>query len=248
MGFFIAFLAGALAFLSPCMLPVLPGLLAVLGITTRDGARKEGWLRVALAFVLGLSLMFTIIGAGVGVAAELLRPILPATQWLLGIGLVLAGSLVILFETSLIYRIPGLRLLAREFTAKEQARTRTEGWAPPLRAFAIGAGFGLSWTPCIGPFLGAIMDYAVTSGDMVGTTALFASFSFGMGLMFLLAAVIGARVFARVKRFARIIAIGSGVVLILLGLMFLLGYTDDVNRLLTQWIPDLGRSIARRTL
>ena len=242
-----AFFGGVLAFFSPCMLPVFPGLLSFLGITGNTSETREqktkNWLLIAMMFVLGLPLAMTALGAGVGALAELLTPAITSVQRLLGAGLILMGVLAILLETGWIGNIPLLRTLVYERGLKQQADERSRNWGAPMRALAVGAGFGLAWTPCVGPFLGAIMTYAVSTGDMGGTTALFLAFSVGMSTVFLLAAAGAAKLFARLGRFARIVAIGSGIVLILLGLMFLLGFTDEVSRALLRWVPDLGRLI-----
>lgn len=245
----IAAFAGVLAFFSPCMLPILPGLLSVLGVTERrhdeaEGTevvkQSKGWLLIALMFVLGLSLAFTALGVGVGAAAELLAPYISTVTYLLGFGLILFGVIAIAIETGWIARIPGVRGLLQEFGMKRLLEQKSRNFVAPARAFVIGAGFGLAWTPCVGPYLGAIMTYAVSTEDMWGTTALFAAFSVGMSLSFLIAAAGAAKLFAKFGRVARIVAIGSAVVLILLGFMFLLGFSDDVSRWLLRWVPDIG--------
>lgn len=219
----LAFLAGVLSLISPCVLALVPAYLTYIsGVSARTGASEgRGSPAVvghALLFVAGFSLLFVIYGA----SASLLGRFLIVNQRLLA---QVAGVLVAGFglHTLGILRIPGLDL---------ERRLRYRGPSgKPHQSFLIGAAFAAGWTPCVGPILGAILAMASVSATLWQGVVLLVAYSAGMGLPFLLiAATLGKseRLLASIKRRYRAVEIATGLLLIAIGVML---YTDSFSLL-----------------
>lgn len=226
--FLAALGAGIASFVSPCVLPLVPGYLAfVSGASLEDivARRREAALaRVvaarAVAFVLGFSVVFVALGA----SATAVGGFLGAHLRLLTL---IAGALVILFGLHLTGLIP-IRALYRE--RRVQMTRRPAGLAG---AFVVGLAFAAGWTPCVGPILASILALAATQEKLLSGIALLAAYSLGLGLPFIAAGVainsfLG--LFARVKRWLRVIQIGAGAVLVIMGVMVMTGGLDRVMR------------------
>ena len=236
-----AFGFGALSFLSPCVLPLLPGYLSMMsGYSAADlsenRASTRRMLRVSLLFVLGFTLVFVLLGAAAtSVGRALLRnqeAFSVAAGWLVvAMGLFLAVTAV--------WTPQFLLPLLRERRV-EVRPSRLGAWAPPL----MGAAFGFGWTPCIGPTLGSIL--ALTAVGREGTTVaagmvLLAVFSLGLGLPFVLAGLgmgRAIRLFGRVRRYLRPITVASGLLLAGFGVLMVTGGTVDLNRWFQQHLPE----------
>lgn len=220
----IAVAAGFVSFASPCVLPLVPGYLSYMsGVSGQDveagGRGRTG--RVVLAatlFVLGFSVVFVLLGAALGTL----------TTWLLTYRDALsrvAGVLVIVFGLVLagVLRVP---LLNRE------ARFRADKVPGGLAgAFPLGMVFGLGWTPCIGPTLGAVLGLAVASGGAARGAVLLFAYSLGLGIPFLIAAA-GFRTalgrFPRLRRRFRLFEVAGGGLLAVIGLLLVTGLWSDV--------------------
>jgi len=236
-----AFTFGALSFLSPCVLPLLPGYLSMMsGYSAADlgegRASTRRMLRVTLLFVGGFTVVFVLLGAAATtVGRSLLRnqgAFATAAGWLVvAMGLFLA--------VTAIWTPRFLMPLMRERRV-EVRPSRLGAWAPPL----MGAAFGFGWTPCIGPTLGSIL--ALTAVGQEGTTVaagmtLLAVFSLGLGLPFVLAGLgmgRAMRLFSRVRRFLRPITVVSGLLLAGFGVLMLTGRLLDLNRWFQQNLPE----------
>jgi cytochrome c-type biogenesis protein len=222
--------AGLLSFLSPCVLPLVPAYLSYMtGLSAEQLTSQQslgGRTRVlahALAFVAGLSIVFTLFGASASLLGRLL---LPHLQILTRV----AGLLVIIFGLHLtgLVRIP---LLYREQRA-DPAAHRDRG---PLGALLMGAAFAAGWTPCVGPFLASLLTLASQESTVAEGMLLLFVYSLGLGLPFVLAGLGTARALrvARVLRpRLRAIEVGSGLLLILMGLLL---FTDRLT-LLSSWL------------
>ncbi len=209
----IALLAGLVAFLSPCILPLVPGYLAYVGGFAGGGTRKRERARlltgVAL-FVLGFSVVFiafTLVFSTVGV---LLIPWMDLITRIAGVLLIVMG-LAFIGQFSFLQR-----------TFKPQWRVRTGLGGAPL----LGVVFALGWTPCAGPTLGAVSALSADSGSVWRGLLLGVVYCIGLGVPFLLVAlgldwVAGA--VAWVKRHIRIINILGGALLILIGVLMVSG-------------------------
>jgi len=214
----LAFGAGLLSFLSPCVLPLVPAYVANLaGVTAIDTSTRTSHLPAlfhSLSFVLGFSLIFIGLGASVGLIgtaitahSNLLRQI--------------AGGVIIAFGVFLIatYKIPWLNY--------EKRLSSSVGSSPGyLRSILIGAVFALGWTPCIGPILGAILALAWSSQTVGQGALLLAIYSLGLGIPFIIIGLAWGAItplWKGINRHLGTISIVSGVLLIIVGVLMLTG-------------------------
>ena len=241
-GYLSAVGAGALSFLSPCVLPLVPPYLCYMaGVTVEDfrersdAAARRG-ARIALvsasiAFVLGFTTVFVALGAGASTIGRFLR----TWQDVLATG---AGIVIILMGLNFlgVIRIP---ILSRE------ARFQAEGKpASVVAAYVMGLAFAFGWTPCIGPVLGPILTLAggrETVGE--GALLLFA-YSIGLGIPFLVAAVFSGAFMRFMTKFR--VHLGRvekaiGGLLVLAGIFFVTGGVSTVSYWLLETFPALGR-------
>ena len=212
----VAFGAGLLSFLSPCVLPLVPVYLASLyGPEIFEPKARRFRMPVflhSLTFVIGFSVVFTLFGVGAGLVGF-------ALSSHLGVIHQIAGSLLIVFGLFLLatLKVPWLNF-ERRLTP---SRGATIGY---LRSFLTGSIFSLAWTPCIGPILGGILALALGSETAWHGAYLLAIYSLGLGLPFL---VVGAAfdsvtpLLRRIRRYSTVIYIVSGVLLIAVGILIL---------------------------
>lgn len=221
----LAFAAGLLSFLSPCVLPLVPSYLAYVGGSAQ--ARRGAALRSSLFFVLGFSLVFV----GLGASASLLGGLLSAYRRELTVA---GGVLIIFFGVVMLgVRVP---FLQRDARLRFSGETRT-----PVGAVLLGMAFAAGWTPCIGPVLGATLTLAGTSGSLGRGVALLAVYALGLALPFVLAAVMlesFTRFSARFRRHLPWVERLSGVILVVAGVMLLSGSYTALNGTLIRYTPD----------
>jgi cytochrome c-type biogenesis protein len=223
----LTFAAGLVAFLSPCVLPLLP---AYVGYMTGAGAgaSERVPIRKALpgtvAFVAGLAVVFVSLGASASVLSQLLT----AHKRALEIG---SGALVIAFGALMLLqeRIP---FLMRE----RRLHIRPSAGMP--QTFLLGAAFAFAWTPCIGFTLGAALNLAATADGLVRGIVLLFAYSLGLGLPFI-AAGLGLVTFGgRLKRHAATIQTVGAVILVVVGVLMVTGrltlITIEGQRLLSR--------------
>jgi len=212
-GLFIAFTAGILSFLSPCVLPLVPSYITfITGMTLEDlqQSRRETLLHAVL-FVCGFSLIFLALGAG----ATLFGQVMIRNRDLISR---IGGVLIIIFGLYL------LGVLNFGFLARD---TRLHVANKPLGYFGtlfVGIAFGAGWSPCIGPILGAILTMAANEADLQRGMVLLGAYSMGLAVPFLLAAVMVERFLAAfaklrhqmiwVNRFAGALLIFVGVLMV----------------------------------
>jgi cytochrome c-type biogenesis protein len=222
-----AFFAGLLMFLAPCTLPIVPGYLAfIAGVpetaVAAIGARKRiVWN--ALAFVLGFSIVFILLGTFAGILGSVIGP------WrdLLGR---LGGAILIVFGLTMlgVVRIPALSSSASVRIPHFVALGRWES------SMLIGTLFALGWSPCIGPILGTILLYASTSATAAQGALLLTIFSIGLGAPFILTAFFlqkASMVLNHLTTFIRVLSIVGGLGLLLTGAFMLAGEMG----LITAW-------------
>jgi cytochrome c-type biogenesis protein len=227
----LAFAAGSVSFLSPCVVPLVPVYVAYLvrssGNSGAAVASPAGGVTSALAFVAGVSVVFVTLFYA-------LRTVLQPIRFVI---LPLAGVAVILFALHLIglIRIPGLD---REFRLFKSA----PGPGGPLGGFLLGLAFAAGWTPCIGPVLGAVL----TSSATVGTTAqgllMILAYCAGLGLPFLLLGLgVGraSELVKRVNRWRRPIDLASATVLAVMGLVLLTNSLTVITELASRVLPNV---------
>lgn len=236
-GLLTAFAAGAISFLSPCVLPLVPGYVSyVAGRAIADDSSGGALvlrlpaLGLSVCFVLGFSTVFVLLGA----SATALGQLLLSYRYELNI---FGGVIIILFGLFLIGLLRPTWLM-REF----RFHTAIAG-GRPLAAYALGLAFAFGWTPCIGPILGAILTVSATSVTVAGGVALLATYSLGLGLPFLLAAMFTDGLFARLKTFGRVgrfLQMAAGVVVILMGVAMITGQLSAFS----YWMLDMFPALA----
>jgi cytochrome c-type biogenesis protein len=230
LGIAVAFAAGLLSFLSPCVLPLVPSYIGFLtGMTLPEmAARRRLAVLHALFFVLGFSLVFVLLGAS---ATALGRALNYYQVWLQRAG----GVLVIAFG---LFCLGGFRApwLGRE--RRIHLERKPVGF---LGSTLVGMAFGAGWTPCIGPVLGAILGLAATSDDLSRGVLLLAVYSAGLALPFLIAAVAVESFLAWFQRFRRFlpwVMRVSGALLVLVGALMVTGEFTRLAGWLQGWTPE----------
>ncbi|MEE9607225.1 MAG: cytochrome c biogenesis protein CcdA [Myxococcota bacterium] len=232
---YLAFAAGLLSVLSPCVLPLMPGYLSLIsGISVeamQEGARDAGQrrrvMRACFGFVSGFTVVFVVMGVGAVAAGHILR------TWraeLLGIEFgagEIAGLLIILLGLHMtgVFRI---KLLYRD--TRFQFRLHRRSF---LSAFVVGSGFALGWSPCIGPILATILTLAGTRETAMQGVGLLLIYSAGLAVPFLAA---GWSInyffdaFQRIKVHFRKLEIASGMILVGVGFLLVSGQLSTLNR------------------
>lgn len=228
-------MAGVLSFLSPCVLPLVPGYISLMsGVSIdrlKDGGSKSAARRAvifnSLAFNAGLSIIFLALGATAGWLGSAIL----TNPWVRIIG----GLIIIAFGLHLIglLKITALYRDTRKFS-DEKPRGM-------LGSLTLGIAFAAGWTPCIGPILGGIIGLAATSGGWKGGLVLSAFYSAGLALPFL---VTGLAInqflgfYAKFRQHLHKVEVFSGVVLIIIGLLIAGNYVTRLNSLLAGIIPN----------
>jgi cytochrome c-type biogenesis protein len=247
----LAFAAGLLSVLSPCVLPLMPAYLSLLsGISVEqleagagDRELRARVMRACVGFVTGFSLVFILFGVGAVTAGRALR------SWrvdLFGLELgisQLAGLLVILLGLHLSGLTP-IRALYRD--ARFDFSVGRRSFASSL---AVGAGFAFGWSPCIGPILAAILTVAGSRETLVQGVLLLSVYSAGLAVPFLLAGFsmqFFSAAFRRIRRYFRALEIASGAVLVGVGLLLATNQLTALNgrfRGLTEWLAAAERAL-----
>jgi cytochrome c-type biogenesis protein len=222
-GFLVAFTAGLLSFLSPCVLPLIPSYVTfITGLSLDDATQaRRAALVHALLFVFGFSLIFVALGAG---ATALGRLLIAYRDVITKVG----GVLIIVFGLYLL-GVFNVTLFARE--RRVHLADKPAGY---LGTVLVGIAFGAGWTPCIGPILGAILTYNMSNTDLGHGTALLGAYSLGLAIPFVLAAVALQRFvgfFARIRSKLLLLSRVSGALLIVVGVLML---TNQFTRIATR--------------
>ena len=216
----IAFGAGLLSFLSPCVLPLVPAYLADL---TGAAARGESVDRTrafahALAFVLGFSAVFTLLWIAIAAFGSIAGDLRFWAERVGGLVLIVLG-----LHLTGVVSLPFLAMT-------RQARV---GGVPGSlwRSLAIGVTFGAGWTPCVGPYLALILGILLTTADLVRGALLLFAYALGIGLPFLIAALALDRmdgVLHALRRRARAIEIAGGTLVIVMGVLLASGRLTEI--------------------
>ncbi len=225
----LAFAAGVVSFASPCVLPLVPGYVSfVTGSRATEGEGRRPLLPILL-FILGFTIVFTLLGAFAGTFVRFFRD--PWFQRAAGLIVLALGLLMLGYA----FRRGSPRLYAERRPLLERVRPGTAGALPLGMAFAAG------WTPCIGPVLGGILAIAASGGTVKGA-ALLVVYSFGLGLPFLLVGI-GADRLVRslgwVRRNYRAIAGVSGALLVAVGVLLITGLFQRFIAPLARYAPGL---------
>jgi len=232
---FAAVFFGLVSFVSPCVLPLLPGYISLIsGYSIQDISEgkvdhRKVTLKTAL-FVAGFTAVFVALGAGATSIGSFLRSELGTFRVIAGWVVVVLGVFVAVTAVW----TPSFLLPAMKDRRIEVKPSRLGNFAPPV----MGAAFAFGWTPCLGPFLGTVLTLAGNS-ETVGTGMLRLFFySLGLGIPFLLTSLLLAKAFSffnGIKRNLTAITVGSGVMLALFGLLLV---TNQLT-VLSSWFTDL---------
>jgi cytochrome c-type biogenesis protein len=233
----IALAAGLVSFLSPCVLPLVPGYLStVIGVSPadlREGVQARRVLAPSLLFIASFSTIFILLGLSATVIGSTLNADKPALERAGGILIVLLG--VAFLAT------PFVRLLNREWHS--ESLMRLAGRGGPLLA---GAAFAIAWTPCTSITLGAILTQAAVSSSAAHGALLLAFYSAGLAIPFLAIALAFERMtnaLAIVKRHFPVIIGAGGVVMIVLGVLILTGEFTVLNSYVNRAMPSIGTNV-----
>ena len=228
-----AFLAGLLSFLSPCVLPLVPGYVSLISgvgveeLQQQDPRRLRMVMLHSLMFIAGFSLVFIVLGAAATTLGQLLAQYKRFLTYL-------AGVIIIIFGLHLtgIFKIAALYADKRMHSLK--------GGSTPWGAFLIGFAFAFGWTPCIGPILTVILTFAASEEKVMKGVLLLAIYSAGLAVPFLLTSLGVERFLAFYARFRphlHAVEVVSGVLLIAIGALILTrhftllsGYLGFLNR------------------
>lgn len=234
-----AFAGGLVSFVSPCVLPIVPGYLSFIsgvnvaqlkGTEPPRGLVKRVFV-TSLAFVAGFSTVFVALGAAATLVGYMLQ------QYKRELGMV-GGVVVIVLGLHMagILRIPWLL-----YEKRAEVRTKPLGL---LGAYVVGLAFGFGWTPCIGPILGAILLYASQQDTVTKGVVLLSFYSAGLGIPFIVSGLAINRFFrasSRIKRHMRMVEYVSGGLLVAVGLLLL----TDRLAVLAQYFSRLFPALAR---
>jgi cytochrome c-type biogenesis protein len=227
LSFLVVFTAGFMSFLSPCVLPLIPSYLSFVsgvsledmrGQTVKSQVRRQVVLN-SLSFIMGFSLVFISLGA----SASLLGGLFIGYRSFIRI---LGGSLISLVGLYLIgvFKIPALDRYV-QFNLKGKP-------AGYMGSLLVGITFALAWTPCVGPILGAVLMLAGTSAEVDKGVLLLATYAAGLGLPFFLSALAVDSFFhfsQAFRRYIRIVHVGGGVLLLIVGILLLTDYLIYLN-------------------
>ena len=235
-----AFLAGLLSFLSPCVLPLIPGYLSYIsGVSIEELMSKEkmeaGHLRKlfvnTLFFVLGFSIVFVLLGlAASGIGGWLRQNAALFNK--------IAGVIVFLFGLHVagVFRIRALNYEKRFHVTGNKKRG-------VIGSALIGIAFGFGWTPCIGPILGSILALAAQQSSMATGAWLLVVYSAGLGIPFILTALLFSYLmgaFGFIKRHFRAVEIISGGLLMLVGILMFFNLLALLANRMIDWFPFLN--------
>lgn len=233
----LAFLAGLVSCISPCVLPLAPlyaGNLAGGSVATVGAVDRRAPLMHALTFMAGFTLLFIFLGVSVGLVGYVIRDQLPLLQKIGGAFLILMGlHMSRIIEIPALYRGLGL----------DWGQRLGNGYA---RSFLAGSAISAGWLPCIGPTLGGILTLAITSGSALQGGVLLFVYSLGLALPFVAIGAVLSRtpgVLRWMNRHHNAIAFVSGVIMIVMGIVLFTGTLQRLNTYFNFSSSGLGAKI-----
>jgi cytochrome c-type biogenesis protein len=231
-GLATAFAAGVVSFLSPCVLPLVPGYVSYVAGDVAASECRNAAMAAALGacFVLGFSTVFVLLGA----SATALGQILLAYRYPLGL---IAGAVVVVFGLFL------LGLLRPMWLMRERRFQVTIPGGRPLSAYVLGTAFAFGWTPCIGPVLGGILTLGAASATVTGGATLLGVYSLGLGIPFIASAMFVDRITLKLRTFGRtgrLLEFAAGGVMVLAGVAMMTGQLATFSYWLLETFPSLS--------
>ncbi|MDQ1437237.1 MAG: cytochrome c-type biosis protein [Acidimicrobiaceae bacterium] len=236
LGWLGAFGAGMLSFLSPCVLPLVPGYISLMSgvsagqLSVQTKADTRQILRSTVLFVLGFTVVFVSLGAAASTVGRTLQDHQRGLEQLSGAVIVVMGLFLAGFIS------PRVMQTERRFHISP---SRLGDWGAPV----MGMAFAFGWTPCIGPVLGPILIYAATGAQLTQGILLLFFYSLGLGVPFVVTGLAFGRLttaFAWVKRHYRIINLVSGVLLVAFGLLLFAGEVNRMSATILRWMERVG--------
>lgn len=235
-----AFGAGLLSFISPCVLPLIPGYLSYISGLSVDEMRgipasgapaspppRKRVVLASLAFILGFSLVFVSLGA----SASAIGHFLMSRLSLLGR---IAGAIIVVFG------LHTMGLLRVEWLYREKRVQAPQKPAGLIGAVLVGIAFAFGWTPCIGPILAGILAVAAAQNTVIQGVRLLAVYSLGLAIPFLATALAMNSfftAFARIRRYYHAIELASGALLVAIGVLIFTNRFTVIARWLTPYLP-----------
>ena len=234
--YFYVVLAGLLSFLSPCVLPIVPGYLCFLAGTSldkiasgEDASKEKNVFYFALSFVFGFSTVFILLGASATLLSGLIYEYLDILR-------VVGGIIIIIFG------IHFMQIIQLPFLNRD-TRYQIESYKPGIvGSYVIGLSFAFGWTPCIGPILGSVLSIAASSETVTYGIVLLMLYSAGLGIPFLLAAyaINGFMKFlSKIRNYIRVIEIFTGVLLVIFGILILTNRIQELAFFFIKYFPFL---------
>ena len=234
--YFYVVLAGLLSFLSPCVLPIVPGYLCFLAGTSldkiasgEDASKERNVFYFALSFVFGFSTVFILLGASATLLSGIVYEYLDILR-------VVGGIIIIIFG------IHFMQIIQLPFLNRD-TRYQIESYRPGIvGSYVIGLSFAFGWTPCIGPILGSVLSIAASSETVTYGIVLLMLYSAGLGIPFLLAAyaINGFMKFlSKIRNYIRVIEIFTGVLLVIFGILILTNRIQELAFFFIKYFPFL---------
>src|SRR5689334_16384239 len=234
LGVLIAFTAGLLSFLSPCVLPLIPSYVTfITGLSLEDVQRARRTTLVhSLLFILGFTLIFLALGA---TATVLGRVLITGREWISRVG----GAIIIVFG---LYMLGAFNVGLLSTERRVHLADKPVGY---LGTVLVGIAFGAGWTPCIGPILGSILIYTATQSELQRGLVLLGAYSLGLAIPFVVAAVAVERFITAFQRFrSKMIWVDrvAGALLIVVGVLMMTNYMAVLSGYLQTLTPTALRS------
>jgi cytochrome c-type biogenesis protein len=231
-----AFVFGLLSFISPCVLPIIPGYISFISgyslsdMTGDNAAAKRAIIVNTLVFIAGFTLVFVLMGAAATSIGKVLNENLSLINKI-------AGAIIIVFGLHMIgiFKIGFLNYEKRFHLQDKKLGI--------LGSFAVGSAFAFGWTPCIGPVLAGILAIASQQDTVMQGIVLLFSYSLGLGIPFFLTALSINKffnVFNRIKKHFHAIEVFGGVMLVAVGILMMTNYLTIIASYLSRWFPFLS--------
>ncbi len=237
-GILTAFIFGFISFISPCVLPIVPGYLSFIsGLSFEEMASsnsisvvRKRVLTNSLFFVFGFSLVFIALGASASAVGQFLHEKLNIISRIAGVIIIIFG----IHMTGLV-KIPFLN-----YEKRFHSQAKPIGL---LGSFLVGLAFAFGWTPCIGPILAAILAIAAQQETVGKGVILLTSYSAGLGIPFLLTGMsltVFYKVFDKFKRHLQKVEVVGGILLVVVGVLVTTNYLTIISGYLSKWFPFLN--------